>query len=86
MVLPERHEARSRKMSFRRLASVDGRDRTEIASCTGMSIRGLSDRFCVSISWTGKILKKMGKKTSLDRAKTRGMPSEQLDPYNAMRR
>ena len=86
MVRPERHEARSRKMSFRRMASVDGRDRTEMASCTGMSIRDLLGHSYVSISWTGKILKKMGKKTSLDRAKTRGMPSEPLDPYNAMRK
>lgn len=86
MVLPERHEARSRKMSFRHIASTDGRNRTEMALYTGMLIRDLLDHSYVSISWTGKILKKIGKKTSLDSAKTRGMSSEPLDLYNALRR
>ena len=54
MVQCARHEAHSRKMSFRRIASADGRDRTGMVSYTGMLTRGLSDRSCAPISWTGR--------------------------------
>ena len=70
MVLPGRREARSRKMSFRRMASVDGRDRTEMVLCTGMSKRGLSDRSYAPISWTGRNLRKSETTNQRNKIKT----------------
>ena len=70
MVLPERHEVRSRKMSFRHIVSVDGQDRTEMALYTGMSKRGLSDRSCAPISWTGRNRRKNEMKNRQSKIKT----------------
>ena len=54
MVRHGRRGARSRKTFFRRIASIDDRDQTEMALYTGMSTRSLLGHSCVPIFWIGR--------------------------------